>query len=270
MNADIFNKWLLSFDARMIKLKKKIILFLDNFSGHKIDSLNLENIRIEYYPPNCTSILQPLDQGIIRAFKNHYRAKMLNKIISKIDRIEVEEDINVLDALWLISAAWSQISAQTITNCFSTSGLKNLKIAFPLTDTDDEEKSRNDLMRSYCDIKQISLISFDVYATIDDKNVTQESLTDEEIVKMCQVQQNDDIEDTETEAKINVPQININTALLYTDSIKKLLNSFDLDNEELLKSMNSIQVLDGLFVKIRLNTDLHQKKIEDYFHQQQL
>ena len=137
MNTDLFQKWLLSFDTRMKIFKKKIILFLDNFSGHKVTNLNLENIRIEFYPPNCTSILQPLDQGIIRAFKNHYRTKLLSKIISKIDRVEIDDEINILDALEFLSIAWKMISQQTIINCFSVSGLKNLIISFPMTATDE-------------------------------------------------------------------------------------------------------------------------------------
>jgi hypothetical protein len=60
----------------MSELNKKIILFLDNFSGHGA-SIELKNIKIAFYPPDCTSILQPLDQGIIRAFKSYYRSKLM-------------------------------------------------------------------------------------------------------------------------------------------------------------------------------------------------
>ena len=59
MNTDLFHKWLLGLDERMIKSNKKIILFLDNFSGHNTN-ISLENIKLEYFPPNCTSVLQPL------------------------------------------------------------------------------------------------------------------------------------------------------------------------------------------------------------------
>ena len=39
-----------------------ILLFLGNFSGQLVSDLVLENIKIEYYPPKCTGVLQPLDQ----------------------------------------------------------------------------------------------------------------------------------------------------------------------------------------------------------------
>ena len=52
---------------------RKIILLLDNFSGHNID-YSPTNIRLVFFAPNMTAFIQPLDAGIIRCFKAHYRA----------------------------------------------------------------------------------------------------------------------------------------------------------------------------------------------------
>ncbi|XP_055954561.1 uncharacterized protein LOC126810200 [Patella vulgata] len=43
------------------------------------------NVNIKFLPPNTTSILQPLDQGIIRAFKARYRHHMMTHLITRID-----------------------------------------------------------------------------------------------------------------------------------------------------------------------------------------
>ena len=105
----------------MIKQNKKIILFLDSFSGHCVKS-DLSNVRVEFFPKNCTSVLQPLDQGIIKSFKGQYRSKMLKTIISMSDRVETVEDITLLDALYYVKSAWSLVTAKTIQNCFSLAG----------------------------------------------------------------------------------------------------------------------------------------------------
>ncbi|XP_008181899.1 tigger transposable element-derived protein 6-like [Acyrthosiphon pisum] len=63
MNRDLMTDWLMCF---------KIILFLDNASSHT-DTLILKNIKLIFLPPNTTSICQPLDHGIIKNFKVHYR-----------------------------------------------------------------------------------------------------------------------------------------------------------------------------------------------------
>jgi hypothetical protein len=50
---------------------KQALLLMDNFSAHELaveqlkESMLLTNTRVMFYPPNATSIYQPLDQGII-------------------------------------------------------------------------------------------------------------------------------------------------------------------------------------------------------------
>ena len=45
-----------------------VLLLVDNAGGHSVD-LHHEGVQIEFLPPNTTSLLQPMDQGVIRAFK---------------------------------------------------------------------------------------------------------------------------------------------------------------------------------------------------------
>jgi hypothetical protein len=59
IKADIFFKFLKDLDNRMKRNDRKVLLFLDNFSGHSIDS-DLSNVKIHFFPPNCTSVLQPI------------------------------------------------------------------------------------------------------------------------------------------------------------------------------------------------------------------
>ncbi|CAB0031069.1 unnamed protein product [Trichogramma brassicae] len=49
--------------------KRKVILFMDNAGPHP-DNMQLTNVKIIFLPPNTTSVSQPLDQGIIKNFKN--------------------------------------------------------------------------------------------------------------------------------------------------------------------------------------------------------
>ncbi len=49
--------------------KKKALLFVDNVSSHRATSLQCEGIIEKFLPPNTTSIVQPIDQGVIVSFK---------------------------------------------------------------------------------------------------------------------------------------------------------------------------------------------------------
>ena len=55
----------------MRKENRKIILLADNATSHKTEEAiaKLTNVRVYFLPPNTTSALQPLDQGIIYSLK---------------------------------------------------------------------------------------------------------------------------------------------------------------------------------------------------------
>ncbi|XP_022162736.1 tigger transposable element-derived protein 6-like [Myzus persicae] len=85
MTQIIFNDWLIDFDTEMKKKKRKILLLIDNCTPHNAPP-KLDNIRVEYFPPNCTAVLQPLDQGITRAVKSRYRTFLLRQIVCDLEK----------------------------------------------------------------------------------------------------------------------------------------------------------------------------------------
>ena len=67
MNTLIFENWVKSVDRKMRRQGRKILLFVDNAPSHP--KLRLDNIKLVFLPPNTTSKIQPMDQGIIQAMK---------------------------------------------------------------------------------------------------------------------------------------------------------------------------------------------------------
>lgn len=51
--ADIFETWLKEWDRKLKREGRKVLLFLDNFSGHS--KIQLEQITIKFLPPNTTA-----------------------------------------------------------------------------------------------------------------------------------------------------------------------------------------------------------------------
>ncbi|KAG0437237.1 Tigger transposable element-derived protein 6 [Dictyocoela muelleri] len=130
----------------MCKKIRKILLLLDNVSVHP-KNLYLGNIELLFLPPNTTSRIQPLDQGIIKAFKDRYRKYMLSDITRRIETDETIsfesklQEITVLDAIMWSARAWSFISKETVINCFEK-GISNCfvdKTEKTLSDSDDTE-----------------------------------------------------------------------------------------------------------------------------------
>lgn len=108
-------------DAEMCKQNRKIVLFVDNASCHKI-TVDLQNINVQFLPPNTTALIQPLDQGIIHSFKSHYRQIIVRKQLIALEKgLQLQEfikSITILDALYYIKRAWWLVKEETVVNCF--------------------------------------------------------------------------------------------------------------------------------------------------------
>ena len=118
-----------------------MLLLLDNFAAHlsaveKLENLpageGLRNTEICWLPPNSTSMVQPLDQGIIRAFKAHYRAQWLQYMV---DEYEANNNplktMNLLKTIRFSVKAWSELTIETVRNCWSESTVNGRPIGPP-------------------------------------------------------------------------------------------------------------------------------------------
>lgn len=116
-------RWIKSMDARFRKSKRKVILLVDNFSGHTIKYVPT-NMRIEFFEPNMTPFVQPLDAGVIRCFKACYRRQFCYRAIEMDDA--GEEDvykIDLLQGMLMARKAWDEVSTDTIQNCWRHTGI---------------------------------------------------------------------------------------------------------------------------------------------------
>ena len=125
MTAILYTHWIEKWDADLTAKGRKVLLLQDNFSGHIVPP-DLRSIRVENFEPNLTPHVQPDDQGIIRTFKVHYRAKYVERAIDRYDRgISPSDiyDIDILTAMRLADAAWKEVDATTIRHCWRRAGI---------------------------------------------------------------------------------------------------------------------------------------------------
>ena len=116
--TDLPFRWIQEWDIELQLQNRRIALTLDNFSGHKIE-YQPKHITFIYFEPGLTSHIQPLDAGIIRCFKAHYRRLFCLRAIQQ-DEAE-EQDIyktNLLEAMIMAERAWKDVSSNTIKNCW--------------------------------------------------------------------------------------------------------------------------------------------------------
>lgn len=119
MTSEIFEKTLNSWNDELRRKREKILLLVDNCPAHQIKQL--EFIKLVLLPLDTHAVLQPMNRGIIRNLKTHYRNQLILKIIKDMET-QVESQINMLDAIVMLEKAWHDINPMAINYCFQLAG----------------------------------------------------------------------------------------------------------------------------------------------------
>ena len=77
MTGTLYGEWIQKWDACLRHEGRKVLLLQDNFTGHIVPD-SLTNICVENFAANLTPHVQPMDTGIIRCFKVHYRSHFIH------------------------------------------------------------------------------------------------------------------------------------------------------------------------------------------------
>lgn len=201
MTSVLFKKWLAEWDKELRGQNKRILLLVDNCSAHP-QNVELTNIEVAFFPPNTTALLQPCDQGVIRAVKAHYRRYMCQRILQQLDSNDssttacvLAKRINLLHAIELLVMSWADITDVTIRNCWRAGGLNETQQEEVVNTADDAE--------DWSVI--ISSDRFDEYVDIDNDVQTSAEVTDEDIID--QVIAETSSQDSDAESDENDSQI---------------------------------------------------------------
>lgn len=129
MTTRLFKDWFFNCFVPDVEnyLKKKnlafkVLLLLDNAPSHSIE-LNHPNVQIVFLPPNTTSLLQPLDQGIIATFKAYYLRKSFQLILDKMELEntgvkDVWKKFTILNCVEIVAASLKEIRGTTLKSCW--------------------------------------------------------------------------------------------------------------------------------------------------------
>ncbi|XP_058161191.1 tigger transposable element-derived protein 3 [Dasypus novemcinctus] len=123
-----WTEWLARFDLDMGRQGRQVALLL---AARVVEALaglpGLCHVRL--LPLATTGATPPLPGPVVRAFKAHYRHRLLGKLAAAqsqrdgASRAEAAVGITVLDALHLAAAAWAKVPPQLILSSFVREGL---------------------------------------------------------------------------------------------------------------------------------------------------
>lgn len=263
MTREIMNEWLMKFDRLMERQNRKVLLFLDNATSHP--NITLKNVKLIFFPPNMTSVCQPLDQGIIRNFKLFYRKFLVKRLLSSMDDSEcinqLEKSITVFNAVIWITAAWKKVTSQTINKCFLKAGFAEDDESIIEYDEDDDLPLSNFL-------QNVSNVAMDDYINIDEDLQTENSNINiaeciQEFKEDSNVTNCGSDSDSDDELVLTSTVKNINDAY---EKMKDLQNFFILhdDTESVQKFSELLSHVEDVLIKNNF-TNKKQTKINDYF-----
>ncbi|CAG5048130.1 unnamed protein product [Parnassius apollo] len=125
VTREVFSEWFhKDFVPEVRKFMKrsnlpiKALLVLDNAPGHPNEQelkSSDGNIQTTFLPPNCTPLLQPMDQNVIQKIKSLYKNKLLIHIISQDgDITQSLKGMNLKDVVFSLAHAWKSVSSNLI------------------------------------------------------------------------------------------------------------------------------------------------------------
>ncbi|XP_071497551.1 tigger transposable element-derived protein 6-like [Diadema antillarum] len=138
MNSDEFTAWVRVLDLKFTAEGRKVLLLVDNCSAHPRIT-GLQSTELSFLPPNTTSHLQPMDQGVIMSFKTHYRRRLVKSLLQSYEAGNTPQPVSVKDAIQMIHGAWQQVTSTCIANCFEKAGFR-----LPETQMDIDHDEKDD------------------------------------------------------------------------------------------------------------------------------
>ena len=127
MIGEIHHQIMTKLNNEMRLSNHHILYVCDNASSHQVQEYS--HIKFLMLPPNATSIMQPLDQGIILSAKRRYKKKLAERYLACVENNEdansLLKALNIVQATNMIAASWRETSSTIAQNCFHKAGFKH-------------------------------------------------------------------------------------------------------------------------------------------------
>ena len=261
MTGEIHHQIMSKLNNEMRLSNRHILYVCDNASSHQVREYS--HIKFLMLPPNATSIMQPLDQGIILSAKRRYKKKLAERYLACVennkDANSLLKALDIVQATNMIAASWRETSSTIIQNCFRKAGFKHHAVD-PAPETEDPLPAPapdvwNRVQRWLGDVQ------FDEFAATEPEAATAQPMSDQDIVHLV-LTENDVQEESDDESEEEIPSASaIKTSvefLAMIDQQKAFLkrNQMPTDIAEQLETQ---------IVAMQVSLCSKQKQMQDYF-----
>lgn len=139
------------------------------------------NIICRYLPANTTSIIQPMDQGVIESMKRRYRKKFLQQLLHKdedSDLLSFWKKYNLLDVVNNVADAWDEMQPTTLSRAWNKWWPETSEIA-----EDEDENLTSTILELTSTVFNVEEDEANNWLNCDSEDAGYKLLTDDEIVE---------------------------------------------------------------------------------------
>ena len=212
-------------------------------------------------PPNVTSVVQPLDQGIIRSVKRRYKKKLAERYLVSVENNKDAntplKQLDIVVATNMAANAWKETNSTIIQNCFC-------KARFHYVDLDPVPEEPpvalapdvwNKVQRWMGDVQ------FDDFVASEPEPFTIQPMTDEEIFNLIHTENDAPQEESEDEEDETLPARLIKS----TNEFLAIVNQQRAFMKRNNLPVKLVEQLETLIVGNQISLCNKQKEVTDYF-----
>lgn len=230
-------------------LAYKALLILDNAPGHPVRIADIDpQIKVLFLPPNTTSLLQPMDQGVIASFKAYYLRRTFSQAVkaNENDGMELRDfwkSYNILQCVKNIAASWDEVTPNNLKGVW-----KKLCPFFFKPSESSSSTDQPNIDEITTDIVHLANRLPDIAVTADDIDDLlcshSQELTDEDLIELEAQVQKEAIESQEiassisnsekelTLKKLSVAFANLENAMkIFEENDPNFERSFNVNNK---------------------------------------
>lgn len=246
MTSSIFRKFMNRWDKELFQTSKKALVLIDDCPVH-LGLINLKSIKVVYVP---FKPVIPMNQGIIKSFKFHFKKNLILHHVKQIENIQITK-VDMFQAICMLELAWDQVSFGVISNCFKCLDSLSIKQV--------EESNIRENLVSWAE----KLLVFDKETLQQFENVDSELVTSNQLLSQLLNQYKNVEETTDDNEEIDMIQdkITLNQACYELEKLKQFLAT----NEYFLKSYNHTKQLQIILDNSLYKQTKSQTKITSHY-----
>ena len=269
MDMRIFTEWLhTKFVSRcrreMAKrdLSHKALLLMDNAPSYP-DSLQSDDKRITclFLPANTTSLIQPLDQGVLEKVKRCYKRDLLLCMLNAEDsdsrtRFEdLSKTLSIKDAVFMSAKCWDEVGESTIVKSWSK--LLSIPTSADELQQEDPGEDIETLLNSY----NVPAQEREEWIAADANDPGYHEYTEDEIIKIAREEISGEQKEEEDEEEIDEQTVTHAQACEAAEILLKYLE------QQPDIPVSSTILLNGLLMQAvrKRASSLKQTKLDNYF-----